>query len=91
MKNRALAAAYAGAGRFGIEVFEPATSTALMAALLVHDLRNPRATANAGVRLENPMDLFSQGANHGGLWRMAYSPRSVLSVAALLGMFESRA
>ena len=37
VKNRALAAAYAGAGRFGIEVFEPATSTALMAALLVHD------------------------------------------------------
>jgi hypothetical protein len=37
------------------------------------------------------MDLFAQGANHGGLWRAAYSPRSVLGFAAVLGMFESRA
>lgn len=91
VKNRALAAAYAGAGRFGVEVFEPATSTALMAALLVHDLRNPAAAANPDTVLANPMDLFAQGANHGGLWRAAYAPRSVLGVAALLGMFESRA
>ena len=91
LKNRALAAAYAGAGRFGVEVFDPATSTTLMAALLVHDLRNPAAAANPATPLENPMDLFAQGANHGGLWRAAWSPRSVLGVAAVLGMFESRA
>jgi hypothetical protein len=91
VKSRALAAAYAGAGRFGIEVFEPATSTTLMAALLVHDLRNPSATANPATELQNPMELFVQGANHGGLWRAAYSPRSVLGIAALFGMFESRA
>ncbi len=91
VKSRALAAAYAGAGRFGIEVFEPATSTTLMAALLVHDLRNPSATANPATQLQNPMELFVQGANHGGLWRAAYSPRSVLGIAALFGMFESRA
>jgi hypothetical protein len=91
VKNRALAAAYAGAGRFGVEVFEPATTTTLMAALLVHDLRNPAAAANPATPLANPMDLFAQAANHGGLWRAAYAPRSVLGIAALLGMFESRA
>lgn len=91
VKNRALAAAYAGAGRFGVEVFEPATSTTLMAALLVHDLRNPAAAANPATPLANPMDLFAQAANHGGLWRAAYAPRSVLGIAALLGMFESKA
>jgi hypothetical protein len=91
VKNRALAAAYAGAGRFGVEVFEPATSTALMAAMLVHDLRNPLSTANPSTPLNNPMDLFVVGANHGGLWRAAYAPRSVLGIAAVLGMFESRA
>lgn len=91
VKNRALAAAYAGAGRFGVEVFEPATSTTLMAALLVHDLRNPAAAANPATPLANPMDLFAQAANHGGLWRAAYAPRSVLGVAAVLGMFEARA
>ena len=91
IKNRALAAAYAGASRFGVEVFDPATSTTLMAALLVHDLRNPSSSANPETTLENPMDLFVQGANHGGLWRAAYSPRSVLGMAAVLGLFESRA
>ncbi len=91
LKNRALSAAYAGAGRFGVEVFEPATSTTLMAALLVHDLRNPAAAANPATPLANPMDLFAQAANHGGLWRAAYEPRSVLGIAALLGMFEARA
>ncbi len=91
VRNRALAAAYAGAGRFGVEVFEPSTSTTLMAALLVHDLRNPRAAANPSTPLDNPMDLFARSANHGGLWRLAYTPRSVLGVAAVLGMFESRA
>ena len=91
LKNRALSAAYAGAGRFGVEVFEPATSTTLMAALLVHDLRNSASAANPMTPLANPMDLYVQAANHGGLWRAAYAPRSVLGVAALLGMFESRA
>ncbi len=91
LRNRALAAAYAGAGRFGVEIFDPATSTSLMAALLVHDLRNPAAAANPATELANPMDLFAGAANHGGLWRVAYSPRSVLGVAALLGMFESGA
>ena len=91
IKNRALAAAYAGAGRFGVEVFEPATSPALMAALLVHDLRHPASSANPATPLENPMDLYIEGANHGGLWRAAYSPRSVLGFAAVLGMFDPRA
>ena len=91
VKNRALAAAYAGAGRFGVEVFDPSTSTTLMAALLVHDLRNPAAAANPDTPLANPMDLFAQAANHGGLWRAAYAPRSVLGIAALLGMFDSKA
>jgi len=90
IKNRALSAAYAGAGRFGVEIFEPATSTVLMAALLVHDLRNPASVANPDTPLANPMDQFSALANHGGLWRTAYSPRSVLGIAALMGLLDSR-
>lgn len=90
IKNRALSAAYAGAGRFGVEIFEPATSTVLMSALLVHDLRNPSSVANPDTPLANPMDQFSALANHGGLWRTAYSPRSVLGIAALMGLLDSR-
>jgi hypothetical protein len=79
-KNRVLAAAYAGARRFGIEIFAPATSRVLMAALLVHDLHEPSAEDR------HPELLFSEGAAHGGLWRAAYQPRSVLGVAALTGL-----
>lgn len=85
-KNRVLAAAYAGAPRFGVEVFEPATSNALMAALLVHDLRNPKAVGNPDVDLVHPLELFARQAGHGGMWRIPFAPRSVLTMAALLGL-----
>ncbi len=90
LKNVALAAAYAGAHRFGMEVFEPETSNALMAALLVHDLRCDGTAADPTVPLDHPAELFMQGANHGGLWRVAFSPRSVLEIAALLGWRTAR-
>jgi hypothetical protein len=88
VKNRVLAAAYRGAGAFGVEVFEPATSSALMAALLVHDLRNPRAAAQPTTELDSPLDLFVDGAAHGGLWRLPYAPRSVLPLAAVEGLLR---
>jgi hypothetical protein len=91
LRNRALAAAYAGAHRFGVEVFDPSTSNTLMAALLVHDLRNPDAVANPATPLAHPLELFWQGANHGGLWRNAYEPRSVLGLAVALGMVQRSA
>ncbi|MDP2287010.1 MAG: hypothetical protein Q8M73_00375 [Actinomycetota bacterium] len=90
IKSRALKAGYSGAARFGIEVFEPATSTALMAGLLVHDLRNPLSKAQPTTPLQNPLELISSNAIHSGLWRTAYAPRSVLTFAAMLGLFESR-
>jgi hypothetical protein len=80
VKNRALAAAYAGAHRFGVEVFEPATSNVLMAALLVHDLHTGGGPAH-----EHPWQDEAYAAVHGGLWRSAYAPRSALGLAALLG------
>jgi hypothetical protein len=84
VKNRALAAAYAGAHRFGVEVFEPATSNTLMAALLVHDLRQPPPAH------DHPWQDEAYGAAHGGLWRAPYAPRSALGLAALLGMGGAR-
>jgi hypothetical protein len=85
LKNRALAAAYAGAHRFGVEVFEPATSNVLMAALLVHDLH----TGGGPVHEESWQDE-AYAAVHGGLWRTAYAPRSILGMAALFGWGAAR-
>ena len=84
MKNRTLAAANAGAHRFGVEVFEPATTRVLMAALLVHDLQA------AGPARAYPWQDEACAAAHGGLWRMAYAPRSALGLAALLGYAAAR-
>lgn len=84
-KNPLLAAAFRGAGTFGVEVFHPDTTSALMAALWVHDLRNPRSVAHPEVSLDHPLELLMRGANHGGMWRLPWLPRSVLPLAALLG------
>ena len=86
VRNRALAAAYAGAHRFGVEVFEPATCKVLMAALLVHDLHNGGGPAHA-----HPWQDEAYAAATGGLWRIAYAPRSALGLAALLGLGAARA
>jgi hypothetical protein len=84
VKNRALAAAYAGAHRFGIEVFEPGTANTLMAALLVHDLRTGAPAQ------PHPWQDEAYAAVHGGLWTAAYDPRSALGLAALLGVGAAR-
>lgn len=84
VKNRLLATAYAGARRFGVEVFEPATSNVLMAALLVHDLRTQPAPK------QHPFAAEADNAAHGGLWRQPYSPRSVLGLAVLVGVGGSK-
>jgi len=87
LRNRLLAAAYAGAPRFGLEVFNPSTSNTVMAAMLVHDLRSTTSSAQPDVPLPEPYRLFVDGAAHGGMWRTGFAPRSVLGTAVVLGMF----
>ena len=84
-KNRVLAAAYAGAHRFGLEVFEAATTKTLMAALLVHDLHT-----DGGPEQAHPWQDEAHAAAHGGMWRVPYAPRSALGLAALLGYPAAR-
>ncbi|HEY6501778.1 MAG TPA: hypothetical protein VIZ20_20280 [Streptosporangiaceae bacterium] len=84
-KNRALAAAYAGAPRFGVEAFAPATTRVLMAALLVHDLCGGSGPARA-----HPWQDEAHAAAPGGLWRIPYAPRTALPVAAVIGYPASR-
>jgi hypothetical protein len=84
VKNRALAAAFAGAHRFGVEIFDPSTASTLMAALLVRDLNVPLAAH------DHPWQAEADAAVHGGLWRAAYAPRSALGIAAVLGYATSR-
>ncbi|HEV7656226.1 MAG TPA: hypothetical protein VGP36_16045 [Mycobacteriales bacterium] len=80
VSRRTLKAAFTGAHHFGVEVFEPATSSTLLAALLVHDL-NTTPPVHA-----HPWQDEAYTAVHGGLWRTTYAPRSVFPLAALLGL-----
>jgi len=88
IRNPALKAAFGGARLFGVEGFDPATTSALMAALLVYDLRSDESLANPALPLEDPSALLMQGANHGGMWRMPFSARSALPLAALFGLLR---
>jgi hypothetical protein len=90
VKNPALAAGFAGASAFGLEVFEPATTNAIMAALWVHDLRCDETAANPARRLDHPFELFMDNACHGGLWTAAYRARSALPLAAALGWIRGK-
>ncbi|MBB2942654.1 hypothetical protein FB565_002367 [Actinoplanes lutulentus] len=80
LSNRLLAAAYAGAHLFDVEIFEPATASRLMAALMVHQIRRPRPADPAAWKDE------AVAAAHGGLWRSAYHPRTALPLAAVRGL-----
>ena len=84
-KNPLLKAAFSGASLFDVEAFSPETTNAIMAALWIHDLRNPDSAANPEVKLDHPLELMMEGANHGGLWRVAYLARTALPFAALYG------
>lgn len=90
VSNPALAAGFAGADTFGVEVFEPETTNAVMAAMWVHDLRCDDGAAHPAHALAHPFELFMDGAIHGGLWRGAYLPRSALPFAAALGWVRQR-
>ncbi|MBJ8347844.1 hypothetical protein [Antrihabitans sp. YC2-6] len=80
-RNRLLTSAYHGAGKLGVEVFEPETTRVLMAAKLVSDLFAPAPVDPHS----NPEELFYEGAAHGGLWRQPFEPMSALSVAVASG------
>ncbi|MBJ8339741.1 hypothetical protein JGU71_12670 [Antrihabitans sp. YC3-6] len=85
-KNQFLASAYHGAKRFGVEIFEPQTASALLAAKLVHDVFVPAAVDAK----DNPVELFYEGAAHGGLWRLPFEPGSALGLATAVGALSNR-
>src|SRR5262249_58457670 len=77
VQNRLLAAAYAGAHRFGVEIFEPATCKVLMAALLVHDLQT-----GGGPAPPHPLQGQADAPAAGGAGGPADRPRGAQGPAA---------
>jgi len=83
--NRQFAWAYDGMPYFKpIEIFQQETSNAVMSAILIHDLNNPKAVANPSVPLENPLELFREASFHGGVWRAGYKVGSLGDVSVVI-------
>jgi len=67
-----------------MEIFEPDTMRALMAALMVYDIHHPPTARHPDARI-------AHGAIHGGYWRRPYEIRSTLVYTAALGLPETYA
>ena len=83
--NRTFAWAYGGMPYFSpYEIFEPATSNAVMSAILLADLVDPSRASNPSTSLGNPNDLFQEGSFNGGTWRCAYKVDSIGEASVLI-------
>ncbi|CAM9418525.1 unnamed protein product [Ectocarpus fasciculatus] len=84
VSNRLFAMAYGGMHFFQpMEVFQQETSNAVMGALLLRDVADPATPSNPTLPLKNPLQLFSFGSFHGGVWRMAYTIDSIGTASVL--------
>ncbi len=88
-KNKLIATGYAGLAFFKAEAFKSETTAGMMAAALIHDLNNKPSIENSTNKYEHPLEFFMITANHGGLWRIAYKPRTVLAFSVLLGVIKA--
>jgi hypothetical protein len=84
-------AAFIGAPRFGVRIFEPATTRALSGLLILSDLLNPNAPGNPSSFADSPRDkasaLLSQQV-HGGIYSLPYELESAIRMAAVAGMAQ---
>jgi len=90
VKNPILKAAFSGADLFKVETFNPETTNAIMAALWIHDLNNPESATNPDKKLDHPLELIMENANHGGLWHVPYLARTALPFAAAYGWVRKK-
>ncbi len=88
-KNKILAAGYTGLAYFNAAAFASKTTNAMMTAALINDLNDKESPANPEKELTHPLEMFMECANHGGLWRIAYQPRSVLVFSVCLGILQA--
>lgn len=79
LSHRVLRATYRGAPHFGLFPYETDKAVRISALLLLSKLQNP------GRRLN--LDVYSELAVHGGLWRSIYNPADLWRVATIRGFW----
>jgi hypothetical protein len=82
-------AAFVGAPKFGVRIFEPPTTRALSGLLVLHDLLNPQAPGAAAQTFDNErqkvQQLLSQQV-HGGIYNLPYALEPAIRCSAVIGM-----
>jgi hypothetical protein len=81
-------AAFIGAPRFGVRIFDPDTTRALSGLLILHDLLNdaaPGSPTRPGSPAERAAALHSQQVP-GGIYNLPYPLEHAIRVAAVIGM-----
>jgi hypothetical protein len=81
-------AAFIGASRFSVRIFDPDTTRALSGLLMLHDLLNPNAPGSASVQAsasDKASALHAQQI-HGGIYNLPYPLEHAIRVAAVIGM-----
>ena len=82
---------FAGAGKFGVRIFEPETTRALSGLLMLHDLLNPAAP---GARTRSGRDPRTKASAvlsqqlHGGVYALPFELNGVIQAAAALGVLS---
>jgi len=87
VSNKMFAMAYEGMPYFKpYEIFEPATSNAVMSGILLSDLNDADGASYPGSDKTkgNPNELFKWGGFHGGTWRCAYEIDSIGEASVLV-------
>jgi len=86
VSNRTFAWAYEGMPYFKpYEIFAPATSNAVMSAILFSDLSDKTSVSHPGSdKAKNPNELFRWGSFHGGTWRCAYEVDSIGEASVMI-------
>jgi len=82
-------AAFLGAPRFGIEIYQPATTRAVSGLLMLHDVLNP-AAPGAATRAAEPVHERARKTAaqtiHGGARALPWVFEPTIRVAAVLGL-----
>jgi hypothetical protein len=73
----------------GMHIFKPVEvvfqelSMTVMAALLIHDVKNPASAAQPSTKLQHPLCLLQKTSFNGGFWRCPYSMTTITIPSAI--------
>jgi len=89
MKNKIFAFTMAGMLAFKpLYPFDTESTKSVMTALLLHDVCNPKSSANSNVKFEHPLQLLQKTQVHGGMYRTGLLFDSMGTPAVIIAFLQ---